>query len=211
MNLAEVRRQRINLQAELANYLTNPNENEREITITRGRILRAYVREYNLENDPAIKARIQVLLRQEANNHKNQVNTRIRKVKANKDISVVNQISNELGLKFRKLATNIRLAREGQTMTETAENMMYALGNTASIAGTALKAPVMATLRLSSLGIECAARLAVQPLHVPVYLFSKIINPDGHYQGKIINGMGNFLGTELSVLIRQIEKGVRRL
>ena len=88
---------------------------------------------------------------------------------------VVNQISNELGLKFRKLATNMRLGREGQTMTETAENMIYALGNTASIASTALKAPVMATLRLSSLGIQYAAQLAVQPLHIPVYLFSKII------------------------------------
>ena len=211
MNLTEVRNQRIALQAELTNYLTNPNENEREITVTRGRILRTYVREYNLENDPAIKARIQFLLRQEADNHKNQVNNRIRKVKTNKDISVVNQISNELGLKFRKLATNMRLAREGQTMTETAENMMYALGNTASIAGTALKAPVMATLRLSSLGIQYAAQLAVQPLHIPVYLFSKIINPEGHYQGKIVNGMGKFLGTELSALIRQIEKGVRRI
>ena len=211
MNLTEVRNQRIALQAELANYLTNPNENEREITVTRGRILRTYVREYNLENDPAVKARIQFLLRQEADNHKNQVNNRIRKVKTNKDISVVNQISNELGLKFRKLATNMRLAREGQTMTETAENMMYALGNTASITGTVLKAPVMATLRLSSLGIQYAAQLAVQPLHIPVYLFSKIIKPDGQYQGKIVNGMGKFLGTELSLLIRQIEKGVRRI
>ena len=211
MNLTEVRNQRIALQAELTNYLTNPNENEREITVTRGRILRTYVREYNLENDPAIKARIQFLLRQEADNHKNQVNNIIRKVKTNKDISVVNQISNELGLKFRKLATNMRLAREGQTMTETAENMMYALGNTASITGTVLKAPVMATLRLSSLGIQYAAQLAVQPLHIPVYLFSKIIKPDGQYQGKIVNGMGKFLGTELSLLIRQIEKGVRRI
>ena len=211
MNLTEVRNQRIALQAELTNYLTNPNENEREITVTRGRILRTYVREYNLENDPAVKARIQFLLRQEADNHKNQVNNRIRKVKTNKDISVVNQISNELGLKFRKLATNMRLAREGQTMTETAENMMYALGNTASITGTVLKAPVMATLRLSSLGIQYAAQLAVQPLHIPVYLFSKIIKPDGQYQGKIVNGMGKFLGTELSLLIRQIEKGVRRI
>lgn len=211
MSLTEVRNQRIALQAELANYLNNPNENEREITITRGRVLRAFVKEYNLENDPAIKARIQFLIRQEADVHKNQVNTRIKKVKANKDINVANQISNELGLKFRKLATNIRLAREGQTMTETAENMMYALGNTASIAGTALKVPIMATLRLSGLGINYAARLAVQPLHIPGYLFSKIIKPDGHYQGKIINDMGNFLGTELSELLKQIEKGVRRI
>lgn len=69
----------------------------------------------------------------------------------------------------------------------------------------------MVVLRLSSYGIQYAARLAVQPLHIPVYLFSKIINPEGSYQGKMINNMGKILGDELSLLLRQTEKGVRKI
>ena len=211
MSLQEVRNQRIYLQSQLKNYLNDPIINEKEITITRGRILRAYVKEYNLETDLGVKARIQTLIRQEADLHKSQVNERIKKVKADKNISVVNQISNELALKFRKLATNARSVVESRTNGELIKNATNTVGNTLSLGATALKAPIMVVLRLSSYGIQYAARLAVQPLHIPVYLFSKIINPEGSYQGKMINNMGKILGDELSLLLRQTEKGVRKI
>lgn len=211
MSLQEVRNQRIYLQSQLKNYLNDPITNEKEITITRGRILRAYVKEYNLETDLGVKARIQTLIRQEADLHKNQVNERIKKVKADKNISVVNQISNELALKFRRLATNARSVVESRSNGELIKNATNTVGNTLSLGATALKAPIMAVLRLSSYGIQYAARLAVQPLHIPGYLFSKIINPEGSYQGKMINDMGKFLGDELSLLLRQTEKGVRKI
>ena len=211
MSLQEVRNQRIYLQSQLKNYLNDPIINEKEITITRGRILRAYVKEYNLETDLGVKARIQTLIRQEADLHKSQVNERIKKVKADKNISVVNQISNELVLKFRRLATNARSVVESRSNGELIKNATNTVGNTLSLGATALKAPIMAVLRLSSYGIQYAARLAVQPLHIPVYLFSKIINPEGSYQGKMINNMGKILGDELSLLLRQTEKGVRKI
>lgn len=211
MSLQEVRNQRIYLQSQLKNYLNDPIINEKEITITRGRILRAYVKEYNLETDLGVKARIQTLIRQEADLHKSQVNERIKKVKADKNISVVNQISNELVLKFRRLATNARSVVESRTNGELIKNATNTVGNTLSLGATALKAPIMVVLRLSSYGIQYAARLAVQPLHIPVYLFSKIINPEGSYQGKMINNMGKILGDELSLLLRQTEKGVRKI
>lgn len=211
MSLQEVRNQRIYLQSQLKNYLNDPITNEKEITITRGRILRAYVKEYNLETDLGVKARIQTLIRQEADLHKNQVNERIKKVKADKNISVVNQISNELALKFRRLATNARSVVESRSNGELIKNATNTVGNTLSLGATALKAPIMVVLRLSSYGIQYAARLAVQPLHIPVYLFSKIINPEGSYQGKMINNMGKILGDELSLLLRQTEKGVRKI
>lgn len=211
MSLQEVRNQRIYLQSQLKNYLNDPITNEKEITITRGRILRAYVKEYNLETDLGVKARIQTLIRQEADLHKNQVNERIKKVKADKNISVVNQISNELALKFRRLATNARSVVESRSNGELIKNATNTVGNTLSLGATALKAPIMVVLRLSSYGIQYAARLAVQPLHIPGYLFSKIINPEGSYQGKMINDMGKFLGDELSLLLRQTEKGVRKI
>ena len=211
MSLQEVRNQRIYLQSQLKNYLNDPFINEKEITITRGRILRAYVKEYNLETDLGVKARIQTLIRQEADLHKSQVNERIKKVKADKNISVVNQISNELVLKFRRLATNARSVVESRSNGELIKNATNTVGNTLSLGATALKAPIMVVLRLSSYGIQYAARLAVQPLHIPVYLFSKIINPEGSYQGKMINDMGKFLGDELSLLLRQTEKGVRKI
>lgn len=211
MSLQEVRNQRIYLQSQLKNYLNDPIINEKEITITRGRILRAYVKEYNLETDLGVKARIQTLIRQEADLHKSQVNERIKKVKADKNISVVNQISNELVLKFRRLATNARSVVESRSNGELIKNATNTVGNTLSLGATALKAPIMVVLRLSSYGIQYAARLAVQPLHIPVYLFSKIINPEGSYQGKMINDMGKFLGDELSLLLRQTEKGVRKI
>lgn len=211
MSLQEVRNQRIYLQSQLKNYLNDPIINEKEITITRGRILRAYVKEYNLETDLGVKARIQTLIRQEADLHKSQVNERIKKVKADKNISVVNQISNELALKFRRLATNARSVVESRSNGELIKNATNTVGNTLSLGATALKAPIMIVLRLSSYGIQYAARLAVQPLHIPVYLFSKIINPEGSYQGKMINNMGKILGDELSLLLRQTEKGVRKI
>lgn len=211
MSLQEVRNQRIYLQSQLKNYLNDPIINEKEITITRGRILRAYVKEYNLETDLGVKARIQTLIRQEADLHKSQVNERIKKVKADKNISVVNQISNELVLKFRRLATNARSVVESRSNGELIKNATNTVGNTLSLGATALKAPIMAVLRLSSYGIQYAARLAVQPLHIPAYLFSKIINPEGSYQGKMINDMGKILGDELSLLLRQTEKGVRKI
>ena len=193
MSLQEVRNQRIYLQSQLKNYLNDPIINEKEITITRGRILRAYVKEYNLETDLGVKARIQTLIRQEADLHKSQVNERIKKVKADKNISVVNQISNELVLKFRRLATNARSVVESRSNGELIKNATNTVGNTLSLGATALKAPIMAVLRLSSYGIQYATRLAVQPLHIPAYLFSKIINPEGSYQGKMINDMGKIL------------------
>lgn len=211
MSLQEVRNQRIYLQSQLKNYLNDPIINEKEITITRGRILRAYVKEYNLETDLGVKARIQTLIRQEADLHKSQVNERIKKVKADKNISVVNQISNELALKFRRLATNARSVVESRSNGELIKNATNTVGNTLSLGATALKAPIMAVLRLSSYGIQYATRLAVQPLHIPAYLFSKIINPEGSYQGKMINDMGKILGDELSLLLRQTEKGVRKI
>lgn len=211
MSLQEVRNQRIYLQSQLKNYLNDPIINEKEITITRGRILRAYVKEYNLETDLGVKTRIQTLIRQEADLHKSQVNERIKKVKADKNISVVNQISNELVLKFRRLATNARSVVESRSNGELIKNATNTVGNTLSLGATALKAPIMVVLRLSSYGIQYAARLAVQPLHIPVYLFSKIINPEGSYQGKMINNMGKILGDELSLLLRQTEKGVRKI
>lgn len=211
MSLQEVRNQRIYLQSQLKNYLNDPIINEKEITITRGRILRAYVKEYNLETDLGVKARIQTLIRQEADLHKSQVNERIKKVKADKNISVVNQISNELALKFRRLATNARSVVESRSNGELIKNATNTVGNTLSLGATALKAPIMVVLRLSSYGIQYATRLAVQPLHIPAYLFSKIINPEGSYQGKMINDMGKILGDELSLLLRQTEKGVRKI
>lgn len=211
MSLQEVRNQRIYLQSQLKNYLNDPIINEKEITITRGRILRAYVKEYNLETDLGVKARIQTLIRQEADLHKSQVNERIKKVKADKNISVVNQISNELVLKFRRLATNARSVVESRSNGELIKNATNTVGNTLSLGATALKAPIMVVLRLSSYGIQYATRLAVQPLHIPAYLFSKIINPEGSYQGKMINNMGKILGDELSLLLRQTEKGVRKI
>lgn len=211
MNLQDIRNQRIYLQSQLKNYLNDPITNEKEITITRGRILRAYVKEYNLETDLGVKARIQTLIRQEADLHKNQVNERIKRVKADKNINVVNQISNELALKFRRLATNARSVVESRSNGELIKNATNTVGNTLSLGATALKVPIMGVLRLSSYGIQYAAHLAVQPLHIPVYLFSKIINPDGNYQGKMINNMGKFLGDELSLLLRQTEKGVRKI
>ena len=211
MSLQEVRNQRIYLQSQLKNYLNDPIINEKEITITRGRILRAYVKEYNLETDLGVKARIQTLIRQEADLHKSQVNERIKKVKADKNISVVNQISNELVLKFRRLATNARSVVESRSNGELIKNATNTVGNTLSLGATALKAQIMAVLRLSSYGIQYATRLAVQPLHIPAYLFSKIINPEGSYQGKMINDMGKILGDELSLLLRQTEKGVRKI
>ena len=110
---------------------------------------------------------------------------------------------------FDKIIFQIQITRNPTIVI--IKNATNTVGNTLSLGATALKAPIMVVLRLSSYGIQYAARLAVQPLHIPVYLFSKIINPEGSYQGKMINNMGKILGDELSLLLRQTEKGVRKI
>lgn len=211
MTLNDVKNKRIELETKLSDYLKNPTMNEKKITATRGKLLKAYLDEYNLETNFSERKKIHELLKKEAKNHKSQVNERIKKVKNDKDITATNQISKELGLKFKKIKTDVNILKASNTITELSTNMLKTAGNTASLAASAAKAPVVAALNLSSMGIKYAAKIVAQPLHIPAYLFSKIKNPDYEYEGKKVNNMGKFVGEKLSVLLKDMEKGVRKI
>lgn len=210
MDINVIRAKKSILLNELANYLTNPNAYQKEITVTRGRLLRVLNQEYNLEVDANIKNSIMNEINNQSRLHIDQLNNRISK---NKDGSktMVRQIPNELGLKFRKLSTNIKKLRNSKSVKDGLINGGKVVGNTISMVGSVLKVPSVAAIKLGSKIAPTVGKIVVSPLHIPAVLFSKIINPDSKYNGQLINNMGNFLGKEVGEVLQIFEEGVKRM
>jgi len=210
MDINVIRNKKVILQTELSNYLTNPVLYQKEITVTRGRLLRVLQQEYKLEPDPNIKSSIMNEINMESQLHHNQLNSRISKNK-NDNKSMVRQIPNEVGLKFRKLATNVNAIKNSKNIGEGLINTAKVAGNTISIAGSVAKVPLVGAIKLGEKVAPTVGKILVSPLHIPAALFSKIINPDSKYNGRMINSMGNFLGKEVAEVMKLVEQGVKKL
>ena len=209
MDINVVRSKKTYLQTELANYLRDPVKYQKEITVTRGRLIRILNKEYNLETDVSIKNSIKNEIRRELENHKLQVNNRISK--QNVKESMFKQIPRELGLKYRKVCANLKSIKYGNGKKEKIGGGFKAAGNVLSMGGTVLKVPIVGALKIGKGVSSTVGKIVVCPLHVPAYLFSKIINPDCKYNGRTINNMGNFLGKQVGNILDLAEQGVRRL
>jgi len=210
MDINVVRNKKAILQTELANYLTNPVAYQKEITATRGRLLRVLQQEYKLEPDPNIKNSIMNEINTQSRLHTDQLNNRISKNK-NGNKSMVRQIPNEVALKFRKLSTNIKAIKNSKNVGEGLINSAKAVGNTISMAGSIAKVPIVGAIKLGGKVAPTVGKILVSPLHIPAVLFSKIINPDSKYNGRMINNMGNFLGKEVAEVLKLVEQGVKKL
>lgn len=210
MDINIVRSKKAILQTELANYLTNPVAYQKEITATRGRLLRILQQEYKLEPDPNIKNSIMNEINTQSRLHTNQLNNRISKNK-NDNKSMVRQIPNEVALKFRKLSTNIKAIKNSKNVGEGLINSTKAVGNTISMVGSIAKVPLVGTIKLGGKVAPTVGKILVSPLNIPAVLFSKIINPDSKYNGRIINSMGNFLGKEVTEVLKLVEQGVKKI
>lgn len=210
MDINIIRNKKVILQTELSNYLINPSFYQKEITVTRGRLLRVLQQEYKLETDPYIKNSIMNEINIQQRLHTEQLNNRIYKSK-NDNQSMIRQIPNEVVLKFKKLSTNIKSIINSKNVSDGLVNSAKAAGNALSIAGSILKVPMVSAIKLGGKVAPTVGKILVSPLHIPAALFSKIINPDSKYNGRMINNMGNFLGKEVAEVLKLVEQGVKKL
>lgn len=205
-----LRSKRMVLETELSNYLKDSAYYEKEITATRGRLLRILYQEYKMETNPNNKVTIQNEINFQKKCHLEQLNKRISKNKTNSK-SVLHQIPNELAFKFKKLSANINSIKNSQNVSDTMANAAKVGGNVISIAGSIAKVPISVALNLGSFIAPYIGTLLVQPLQIPVMYFSKLINPDSKYNGKTITNLGKFLGKTTSQALNLVEKGVRKI
>lgn len=210
MNINVVRNKKAILQTELANYLTNPVAYQKQITVTRGRLLRILQQEFKLETDPNIKNSIMNEINTQSRLHREQLNNRISQNK-NDNKTLIRQIPTEVGLNFRKLSTNIRAITNSKSVGEGLGNSMRAIGNTLLIAGSVAKVPIVSAIKLGGALAPTVGKIIVSPLHIPAVVFSKLINPESKYNGRMINNMGNFLGNGVAEILKLAEQGVKRI
>lgn len=121
------------------------------------------------------------------------------------------QIADEINLKDRRLVNSARQFAQSENVSEYMVNGARVIGNTISTAFSVAKTPLMATVRLASLATPVLTTIAVQPLHIPTYLFTKLINPDARYNGQIVTRMGREIGNVISSGLNVSNEVIRRI
>lgn len=198
------------LEVKLETYLSeDPVRYRSKIIATRGRLLRILEELYDIEKDVNTKNSIQDEIKYLREQHVNQLNNEISENKKNGNGII--QIPKELGLKFKKLANSINNLKNSKDVQEGLENTAKVFGNTISLAGTTLKIPIVAAITLGSKIAPIVGKIIVQPLKIPGYLYSKIINPDAKYNGSTINKMGTFIGEKVGQILDGLNKSVKKL
>ena len=209
MDITAARNRRAMLENELNGYLANPRGHERQIIATRGRLIRALRNEYKLEPDLTVKTAIRTEINRQIQLHANYLNNRLSRVKKSK--SLLSQIPNEIGLKHRKVVNNVRAVKNANTASEKIENGARAVGNAISVVGSAAKVPLLAGATIIAKAGSTIGKIIMLPIHVPAFLFSKIINPDSKYNGKTITNTGASLGRGLGSLVKKAGNRIRRM
>jgi len=193
------------------NYLENDYyANQRQITYTRGRLIRQLNRDIKNTNDQNLIQQLSRRLEFELNVHQQQLNSRLDNLRNNRQ-NIVSQVTQEIGLKANKVATNIRTISNASNNSVKATNGAAVIGNLMSTTFSVAKLPIIATLRLTSLALPMVGTLMVQPLHLLGMPFSMLIVPDHKYNGSNINNFGRHLGEVLATVCNVAEQGIRRI
>lgn len=193
------------------NYLENePYNNQRQITYTRGRLIRQLKRDIKNTDDQNLIQQCNRRLEYEINIHQQQLNSRLYNLRNNRQ-DIVSQVTQEIGLKTNKVATNIRIISNANNNSIKAANGAAVIGNLMSTTFSAAKLPIIATLRLASLALPTVGTLMVQPLHLLGMPFSMLIVPDHKYNGSNINNFGRHVGEALAAVCNVAEQGIRRI
>jgi hypothetical protein len=195
---------------ELNALLSNPDARPAQITAARGRYIVALNRDIRNTNDPQTINKLKNEARIQMENHQMQLNNRINQAKHSNGFAST-QIVSEVALKNRKIANSARQFASSSSASEYAINGARVVGNTVSAAFSVAKAPLMATIRLASLAAPVLTTIAVQPLQIPAYLFTKLINPDAKYNGMIITNMGRQVGILVSNGLNMSNEVIRRI
>ena len=198
------------LQQQISNLENSPSVNQQRITLLRGKLIRQLRMDIKNASDVNTVNQIKTVLNQVLQDHQEQLNTRLRDVKQNSNSSL-SQLPKEFGLKIKKTVNSIRQLKQSRTKLELLANSAKLSGNILSTTGTVAKAPVIATLNIISKTVPTIGKIMVQPLQVPVYLFSKFINPDAPYNSRMITNIGNGLGKILASTLNFTQNNIRKI
>lgn len=180
------------------------------ITHMRGRYIRALTNDIKITDDEQLKNSLIEELSMQRILHQQQLNTRLAVAK-NSSNNVLLQLTNEFAIKIRKIANNIRQVASSKNGFEGVQNSFRLIGNITSTVFTVAKLPIVASLRLTSTALPVVASIAVQPIQIPVYLFSKIINPDAPYNGHNVTEFGHEFGRIVGNVLNATADIVRRI
>lgn len=193
------------------NYLENdPYTNQRQITYTRGRLIRQLNHDIKNNTDQNLIQQLSSRLQVELNAHQQQLNSRLDYLKNNRN-NILAQVTQEVEVKANKVATNTKIIANSNNNSVKAANGAAVIGNVVSTAFSVAKLPIIATLRLTSLALPTVCTLMVQPLHLVGMPFSMLIVPDHKYNGSNINNFGRHIGEALANVCNVAEQGIRRI
>ena len=163
------------------------------ITHTRGRYIRALTNDIKITDNEQLKNNLIEELSMQRHLHQQQLNTRLATAKSSPN-NTLSQVTNEFAIKINKIANNISQVASSRNGFEGVQNSFRLIGNITSTVFTVAKLPIVASLRLTGVVLPVVASIAVQPIQIPAYLFSKIINPDAPYNGHNITEFGHEFG-----------------
>ena len=191
----------------LNKLLLDPVKNAKEITYTRGKLLKYMSQEIDLIQDSTLKQQKKSLFSFEINRHKQQLSTRIYSNKKSEN----NRISTELGLKIEKTINSYKQISLSSNKQELTNNILNSVGNTISTAGSALKVPAIGVTKVLKSGAKLTSKILTAPLHIQAYLLSKLINPNAPYKGMVVGSMSNELEKLIRATMEKQEEIIRRI
>lgn len=195
---------------ELNQLLSDPNARPAQITAARGRYIMALNRDIRNTTDQQTLNQLRNESRSQMTAHQMQLNNRINQERRSNGF-IGTQIANEIVLKNRRIANSARQFASSSSASEYVANCARVVGNTVSAAFSVAKAPLMATIRLASLAAPVLTTIAVQPLQIPGYLFTKLINPNAKYNGQVITNMGREVGNLVANGLNMSNDLIRRI
>lgn len=191
----------------LLNVKNTPIE---QIIAARGRLIVALNRDLRRASDQTIKDNLQMQIRNEIFLHKSALDYRISIGKHNNQ-SFGAQVTSEVRFKAQRLMDSIREFRMSDNSAERVANGAKIVGDTVSTAFSVAKVPVVATLSLTGRLTPILGSIVVQPLQIPGFLFSKLINPDGRYNTQTVTGIGRGIGNIIAGGLNLTADAIRRI
>ncbi len=181
-----------------------------QIIAARGRLIVALNRDLNGTTDQVIKNNLRIQIKNEIFLHKSTLDDRISRGKRDNQ-SFNAQIASEVRFKAQRLMDSIREFGISDNSGQRVANGAKIVGDTISTVFSVAKVPVVAALSLTGRLTPIVGTIVVQPLQIPGFLFSKLINPDGRYNTHVITGVGRGIGNVLASGLNLTADAIRRI
>lgn len=206
-DISYIQRRIVQVNAELNNLLLEPKKNAKRITKTRGNLILLRKREINLTKDEKLEKALKKLLYFELAKHKQQLTERIEDNKKSKK----SKLSTEMALKIKRTVAAYKQIPTSYNKNTKVNSIMDSVDNTVSVAGTAVKLPLLITNKVVKAGAILAAKVITLPPKIVGYFVTRIIDPDSIYNHKVINKMSYGLENSVKKIMEAQEKAIRRI